>query len=326
MRGTGQVTVGGIVTDANSKDPSKFEQYQDLSNGVLSNIGIFGRTSKSWIDAYGENFGRDDMYINMRGGMYDVFRARAYTNWMPHNLLFNGLTPFTAARHREPDGDTSRSPIRRRWQPLDLGFQRKDTGGSFEWQAYSPWYFRVDGNQVKQSGTKVGSGSNGTSPGNGFTDLPLPAQYETNNVTGEIGYATRAMTLSASYMVSNFNNSNSAVNWNNGFWGNGIDTTWLPPEKQLPAIRAQRHVAAAAVELVAGVPLHVGQDEERPHHRPDHPERRRGASRRCCPIRPRSTVTRSARRSPPAGPRRRSPIWTRGRTSTGRRWTTTARW
>ena len=43
---TGQVTAGGIVTDANSKDPSKFEQYQDLSNGMLSNIGIFGRNQQ----------------------------------------------------------------------------------------------------------------------------------------------------------------------------------------------------------------------------------------------------------------------------------------
>ena len=51
---------------------------------MLSNIGIFGRTSKSWINAYGEKFGRDDMYVNIRGGLYDVFRARAYTNWMPH--------------------------------------------------------------------------------------------------------------------------------------------------------------------------------------------------------------------------------------------------
>jgi len=235
FRATGQVTAGGIVTDTNSKDPSKFEQYQDLNNGMLSNIGIFGRNNKSWIDAYGENFGRDDMYVNLRGGMYDVFRARAYTNWMPHNLLFNGLTPFTGAGTANLTAAFPQ-PNPAGWQALDLGFQRKDTGGMFEWQAYSPWYFRVEGNQVKQSGTKVGSGSNGTSPGSGFMDLPLPVQYETNNVTGEIGYATRAMTLSASYTVSNFNNANNAVFWNNGFWGNGVDTTYLPPENNYQRI------------------------------------------------------------------------------------------
>ena len=76
--------------------------------------------------------------------------------------------------HREPDGDVPAA-------------QSGDAGSRWTWatsartpaarssgKRYSPWYFRVDGNQVKQSGTKVGSGSNGTSPGNGFTDLPLP--------------------------------------------------------------------------------------------------------------------------------------------------------
>ena len=30
-----------------------------------------------WIDFYGENFGRDDMYINLRGGRYDVLQVPA---------------------------------------------------------------------------------------------------------------------------------------------------------------------------------------------------------------------------------------------------------
>jgi hypothetical protein len=146
----GQATVGGIVTDTSGKDLSKFMEYQDLRNGVLSNIGIVGRDSKRWIDAYGENFGRDDMYVSVRGVQYDRYKYRIYSNWMPHNLLFNGLTPFHGA------GTANLSATFPQPNPATAaagpGFQRKDTGGSFEWQAYSPWYFRVDGNQVKQSG------------------------------------------------------------------------------------------------------------------------------------------------------------------------------
>jgi len=228
FRSTGSVTAGGIYTDTSGKDLSKFQEYQDLNNGMLSNIYFMGRNSKSWIDAYGENFGRDDMYVNIRGGMYDMFTARAYTNWLPHNFLFNGLTPFTGSGSSDLKA-TFPSPNTAVWQPLDLGYQRKDTGGSFEWQSYSPWYFRVDGNQVKTQGTKVGAGSNGLSPGNGYTDLAIPVQYETNNVTGEFGYATKTMTLSASYLASNFGNANEFVTWNNGFFSNGIDKTYLPP-------------------------------------------------------------------------------------------------
>src|SRR6185295_11899319 len=72
FRSTGSVTAGGILTDTSGKDLSKFQEYQDLNNGMLSNIWLTGRNTKSWIDAYGENFGRDDTYVNIRGGMYDV--------------------------------------------------------------------------------------------------------------------------------------------------------------------------------------------------------------------------------------------------------------
>ena len=160
---TGQATVGGIVTNTTGKDLSKFMEYQDLRDGALSNFGFVGRDSQRWIDGYGENFGRDDMYINIRGGMYDLFSARFYSNWIPHNLMFNGATPFFGAGTSNLTA-TFPAPDPTTWNPLNLGYERKDTGGSFEWKAQSPWYFRVDGNHVTTNGTKVGSGSNGTSP------------------------------------------------------------------------------------------------------------------------------------------------------------------
>ena len=54
---------------------------------MLSNVGARGRNSTSWFDGYGENFGRDDQYMFLRGGMYDVFKAGAYLNDMPHNFV-----------------------------------------------------------------------------------------------------------------------------------------------------------------------------------------------------------------------------------------------
>ena len=230
---TGSVTAGGIVTDTNSKnkDASKFEEYQDLSNGMLSNFGFTGRNSKSWIDAYGENFGRDDMYVNLRGGMYDVFKARAYTNWIPHNFLFDGITPFSGSGTANLTATFPSSDLGT-WNNVNLGYTRKDTGGMFEWQGTSPWYFRVEGNQVKFDGTKNGGSSNGLSPGNGYVDQAFPVQYTTNNGAFEAGYTTRTMTFTGSYMVSNFQNDNTVLTWNNPFFGNNVDRTYLPPENQ----------------------------------------------------------------------------------------------
>jgi MtrB/PioB family decaheme-associated outer membrane protein len=224
----GQVEAGGIVTDSSTKDASKFQEYQDLNNGMLSNAAVQGRNKSSWINFYGENFGRDDMYIDLRGGMYDVFKARAYTNWLPHNFLFNGATPYAGSGGNAltatfPQANPST------WNGLNLGYERKDTGGYFEWQQNSPWYVRVDGNQIKFNGTKVGSASNGSSPGNGYVDLALPVQTETNTASVEGGYASRTLTVSASYLTSNFGNENQTVSWNNPFWGNNIDRTSLAP-------------------------------------------------------------------------------------------------
>jgi hypothetical protein len=228
---TGQVSAGGIFTDVNSdnRDASKFNEYQDLSNGMLSTFGILGRNSQSWINAYGENFGRDDMYVDLRGGMYDVFKARAYTNWLPHNFMFNGLTPYVGSGGPTLTA-TFPNPNSASWQNLNLGYERKDTGGYFEWQQNSPWYFRVDGNQIKFDGTKVGSSSNTTSPGGGYVDLAIPVQTETNTAAFEMGYTTRTMTITASYLASNFGNSNETVSWNNPSFGNNVDRTYLPPD------------------------------------------------------------------------------------------------
>ena len=94
----GAVTVGPIITDIDSQDASKAEQYRDLSDGALSAILLRGRGPTGyWIDFYGENFGRDDMYINLLGGQYDAFKYRLYTDWLTQNRLFNGRTPFTGA-------------------------------------------------------------------------------------------------------------------------------------------------------------------------------------------------------------------------------------
>lgn len=234
---TGTVTAGGIATDVNSgnKDASKFEEYQDLSNGMLSNFGFVGRNSKSWVNAYGENFGRDDMYVNVRGGMYNVFKAQAYTNWIPHNFLYNGLTPFSGSGTPVLTA-TFPQPNPATWNPLDLGYTRKNTGGMFEWQGTSPWYFRVDGNQVKFDGTKNGSSANSTSPGGGYTDLAYPVRYQTNNAAFEGGYTTRTMTFTGSYMFSNFGNYNEAVNYNNPYFGNIVDRVYLPPPNQYQRI------------------------------------------------------------------------------------------
>ena len=226
----GAVGVGYLTTDVSGDgNPAKFREYQDLRNGVVSNVFLRGRGGSIWFDAFGENFGRDDQFMSLRGGMYDAFKYRVYSDSLPHRFLYNGLTPLSGSGTNTLTG-VFPAPNPATWNSLDVGYKRTDSGGYFEWQSLRPWYARVDGNQVKFDGTKIGSGALGTSPGNGFIDLPLPVRWTTNNVTGEVGWNTGTMNLSAAWTYSKFTNDNDAVKWTNPFFANGTDMTLLAPD------------------------------------------------------------------------------------------------
>jgi len=232
FRVAGSVGAGGMHTDtSNTPDASKLNEYRDLSSGFLSNFDVKGRNSKYWMDLFGENLGRDDEYVNLRGGLYDVFKYRLYTDSLRHNFLFNGITPYAGAGSANltavfPSLDATK------WNSLDMGYRRRDTGAMFEWQQSSPFYFRVDANQVDWNGTKPGAGSQGTSPGNGFVELVIPVDYRTRNATAEAGYNTRTMHVDLQYLYSKFENSNDTLSWTNGYFGNGIDHTYLAPDNR----------------------------------------------------------------------------------------------
>jgi hypothetical protein len=86
MRVQGTGTLGGIYNDTSARDKAQLELYQDLSNGVMSNVGVQGRNSTTWFQGYGENFFRDDQYMFLRGGVYDVFKAGIYLNDIPRTF------------------------------------------------------------------------------------------------------------------------------------------------------------------------------------------------------------------------------------------------
>src|SRR4030095_13162717 len=235
MRVEGTATLGGIYNNTNAFDRAQLDLYQDLSNGALSNVGVQGRNSRTWFQGYGENFGRTDQYMFLRGGIYDVFKAGAYLNDIPHNFSTNAYSPFVGIGSNTlittfPLGALPVPQPPGNWSNFTLGYDRRDAGGYAEWQKNSPWYFRVDGNQVSFSGAKVGPAANGTSPGNGFVDLAFPTQYSTSNWGVEGGYQTSKATGAVGWDYSQFDNDNQTLNWTNPFFGqNRLDTSYLPP-------------------------------------------------------------------------------------------------
>jgi hypothetical protein len=234
----GSVGAGGIGTSETSDDAAKLKEYRDLSTGPFGIFDLRGRSQRFYLDAYGENLGRDDSYFTLRGGMYDQFKFSIYGDWLRHNFGFGpdgGRTPYTDPGSTNlvffsNDTTSLGNPSVPSWTSLNFDYERRILGATFEFSFKSPWYFLVDASQVRQSGIdKVDSAALGTSPGDGFTDLPEPVDYTTRNISGEVGYDKPRGHFEVNLMQSNFNNNNLYVNFANPFFGFGQDTTTLAP-------------------------------------------------------------------------------------------------
>lgn len=226
---SGSVSGGILSSQTSSTNPWKAKEYRDLGSGVVTGFDVKGRTSDYYVDAFGENLGRDDMGIDVKGGKYGVFKYQVYDNRMTHNWTYGALTPYSGV-----GGNTLTATLpslnTATWNSFDFRKKRENLGGSFELWNGSPWFVRVDANEVTERGLQLIAGSNGTNPGPGFADKPFPVDYKTRNASIEGGYATRAGQFAVSALHSTFANANNTLKWTNGFFGNGLDTTWLPPE------------------------------------------------------------------------------------------------
>jgi MtrB/PioB family decaheme-associated outer membrane protein len=244
---SGSVSIGAQGISKKTQDDSKLMEYRDLDSGVLGGFEIRGRDARGYLDAYGENLGRDDQYLSLKGGLYDLVKYNIYWNEM---------------RHRFGEGVGARSPFfgigggiityplpinanPATWNTFDHSYKRRDFGSMVEWQTRSPWYFRVEANQVKRDGVNVFAGANGTSPGNGFTDLPAPIEYTTNNISGEAGFSAKSAHFAVNLSHSEFQNDYSVLRWTNRYFnpaGGLLDTTTLPPDNKLTRIAINGNV------------------------------------------------------------------------------------
>ena len=90
---TGNVGLGYQLSNINANDPSKATEYRDLSSGVLGTFDIKGRGTEYYLNAFGENLGRDDQYIDFNGGKSRRFQSTAFT------ITICGITSHPAPAH-----------------------------------------------------------------------------------------------------------------------------------------------------------------------------------------------------------------------------------
>ena len=252
----GMVGIGGQGTNVNAKDEAKFNEYRDMSNGVLSVFDLKGRGDQFYLDAFGENFGRTDQYIDVRGGMYGIFKGRVYSNYIPHNFGWGpngGRTPYAGSGNADliatfPQLPTTANPVTGPfpnsnvppWNSIDFGYERRDNGLMFELSANTPFYARAEANEVTLSGLKATAAAQGTSPGQGFVDLPTPVEYKTKTYFVEGGYQSKAAHFAVNWTQSKFENGNEMLRWSNGYFStnaaSNLDASPQAPDNTLTKI------------------------------------------------------------------------------------------
>lgn len=245
---SGSASLGLRHTGDKATDSSKLNEYRDLgSTAPLTVFDVRGRGDDYYLNFFGENLGRDDQYIDLRGGQYGVFKYQLYSNELRHNF---GSGAGARSPYSGIGGSTltatfpSLNPST--WNTFDHSYDRRDLGGMFEFSFESPWYVRFEGNEVRRKGINVFAGAQGTSPGSGFVDLPAPIDYKTNNYSVEGGYQGKTTHFAVNGMYSKFSNDNDVLSWSNGFFSplNPLnrDTTVLPADNELMRISANGNI------------------------------------------------------------------------------------
>ncbi len=217
-------------------DEAKAQEYQNVNNGVIGVLDVRGSSKNYYMKFFGENFGRDDQFVEARGGAYDVFKAIVYQDRMPHNLSWNALTPLYntwSNLQQGPAGTYPQAQNPAAWNTFDYGIQRNTTGGAIEVSARSPFFFRADYNEVQTTGTRPGSGQLGTGSGNGLIEFGIPTEYKTKNALFEGGYTAKTWNVKIAYLDSKFSNSIDSMQWTNFYMRSALDASLLPPDNEL---------------------------------------------------------------------------------------------
>jgi MtrB/PioB family decaheme-associated outer membrane protein len=226
----GEVSLKGILVDVDGKEggKAKFTEYRDLREDG----GFYGRarlnldTEKYFFNFDAGDFGYDTQYYKLEGGMWGKFKFDLFYNEIPHNITFDARTFFLGAGHDTLVG--APNPNFATWNTFDYSIERRQYGGGLKLDIIRPFFFDASFQREEREGIKP-TGAAGTSPGGIGIELPEPVSYLTNNLKLQAGYAKKPLFLSLTYLYSDFNNSNTALNFINPATA-AQDVFSLPPD------------------------------------------------------------------------------------------------
>ena len=226
----GEISITGkyIGVEGEEGGKAKFTEYRDLQE----NGGFYGRaklkldTDKYFLNFKAGDFGYDTQYYKIDGGLWGKFKADLFYQEIPHNITFDARTFFLGAGRNTLVGAPNTNVAS--WNTFDYSYERRQLGGGLKMSLIKPFFFDVSFQREEREGIKP-TGAAGTSPGGIAVELPEPVHYLTNDLKLEGGYAQKPLFLSLMYLYSQFNDSNTVLNFVNPATA-AFDTFSLPPD------------------------------------------------------------------------------------------------
>ena len=226
----GEISLTGMYVGVEGEEggKAKFTEYRDLQE----NGGFYGRarlnldTEKYFFNFKAGDFGYDTQYYKIEGGMWGKFKIDLFYNEIPHNFTFGARTFFLGVGRDTLIGAPNTNVAT--WDTFDYSIERRQYGGGLKLNLIKPFFFNASFQREEREGIKP-TGADAFGSTDIALELPEPVRYLTNNLKLETGYAKNPLFLSLTYLYSDFNNSNTALNFINPVTA-AQDTFSLPPD------------------------------------------------------------------------------------------------
>lgn len=231
----GAASIGASYSNIHGQQ-AKFNEYRILGDGAQGSLDLNyradsgyyleGSTDFSIIDSSEAN----DVNLNIKTGLQDVFKGSIFYNEIPHNMTLGAKTFQTGV-----GGNTLTSTAGAKTNAdfinnIDYGIKRNNYGVEAEISLRSPFFFltrveRNESNGLLPMTVRVGTGAGAA------LEVPAPISYRTDTLFLQAGYRSNHFTGTLDGTMSNFNNDNQTFRSYNPTI-NATQTAYLPQNNQ----------------------------------------------------------------------------------------------
>lgn len=225
-------------TFGNANDSAKFQEYRDMSGGILGGLSIGYRKGRNHFRLDGLNLGLDDQRVSIVGGNFARFKVEFDYNQIPHRFALdtpsiwggfgtNYLTlpdaiqsaaqaaPSTPTSARESAVQSALSQYMANATLQDWELERKRVQAALEVQSGEPLTFRMELSREDRDGTSPFFGAFGEGGTVQAYELPEPVHYTTDSARLSAEYARANQYLKIGYYTQAFDNESNFLRFDN---------------------------------------------------------------------------------------------------------------